>query len=46
MCRRYFRTDIAFYKNFRVGDRMRIQFRWDIFLPVLKVTENRQLGRR
>jgi hypothetical protein len=27
----YFQTDIAFYKNFRVGDRMRIQFRWDIF---------------
>jgi hypothetical protein len=27
----YFQTDLAFYKNFRVNDRFRFQFRWDIF---------------
>lgn len=27
----YFQTDLAVYKNFRVGDRVKVQFRWDIF---------------
>jgi hypothetical protein len=27
----YFQTDLSFYKNFRIGDRARFQFRWDIF---------------
>jgi hypothetical protein len=27
----YFQTDLALYKNFRLGDRMKMQFRWDIF---------------
>ena len=27
----YFQTDLAFSKNFRMNDRMRIQFTWDIF---------------
>jgi hypothetical protein len=27
----YFQTDIAFYKNFRLTNDIRIQFRWDIF---------------
>jgi hypothetical protein len=27
----YFQVDMAFYKNFRLNDRFRLQFRWDIF---------------
>jgi hypothetical protein len=27
----YFQMDLAFYKNFRLNDRVRFQFRWDIF---------------
>jgi Carboxypeptidase regulatory-like domain len=27
----YFQTDLAFYKNFRLANNVRIQFRWDIF---------------
>jgi hypothetical protein len=27
----YFQTDIAFYKNFRLPNGIRVQFRWDIF---------------
>jgi hypothetical protein len=27
----YFQTDLAFYKNFRLTNNVRIQFRWDIF---------------
>jgi hypothetical protein len=27
----YFQADIGFYKNFRLGERLRMQFRWDIF---------------
>jgi hypothetical protein len=27
----YFQADVAFYKNIPVGDRMKLQFRWDIF---------------
>ena len=27
----YFQTDLSFYKNFRIGERARFQFRWDIF---------------
>ncbi|HJR57937.1 MAG TPA: carboxypeptidase regulatory-like domain-containing protein [Vicinamibacterales bacterium] len=27
----YFQTDLALYKNFRVNERMKVQFRWDIF---------------
>jgi hypothetical protein len=27
----YFQADIGFYKNFRIGGRARLQFRWDIF---------------
>lgn len=27
----YFQTDLALYKNFKVNERMKVQFRWDIF---------------
>jgi hypothetical protein len=27
----YFQTDLAFYKNFRVTDTVKLQFRWDVF---------------
>jgi hypothetical protein len=27
----YFQTDLALYKNFRLNERMKVQFRWDIF---------------
>ena len=27
----YFQTDLALYKNFRVSERLKLQFRWDIF---------------
>ena len=27
----YFQTDLALYKNLRVTDRVKVQFRWDIF---------------
>ena len=27
----YFHTDLAFYKNFPIGGRAKVQFRWDIF---------------
>jgi hypothetical protein len=27
----YFQTDLAFYKNFNLNDRVKLQFRWDIF---------------
>ena len=27
----YFQTDLALYKNFQVNERMKVQFRWDIF---------------
>jgi hypothetical protein len=27
----YFQTDLAFYKNISLTDRVRLQFRWDIF---------------
>jgi len=27
----YFNTDLAFYKNFPIGGRAKVQFRWDIF---------------
>ena len=27
----YFQTDLAIYKNFRAGGRVKVQFRWDIF---------------
>jgi hypothetical protein len=27
----FFQADLAFYKNFPVGNRVRLQFRWDIF---------------
>ena len=27
----YFQTDLALYKNFRAGGRVKVQFRWDVF---------------
>ncbi len=27
----YFQTDLAFYRNFRVTDAVKLQFRWDVF---------------
>lgn len=27
----YFQADLAFYKNFQLNDRVKLQFRWDIF---------------
>ncbi len=27
----YFQTDLALYKNFRLNERVKVQFRWDIF---------------
>jgi hypothetical protein len=27
----YFQADVAFYKNFQLNDRVKLQFRWDIF---------------